>query len=50
MIKNILTVAIVSLAYFVGAQNVDFKAATFKDDKEGLKKATDAIKKGDEFF
>jgi hypothetical protein len=31
-------------------QNVEFKAANFKDDKEGLKKATDAIKKGDEFF
>lgn len=32
------------------AQNVEFKAANFKDDKEGLKKATDAIKKGDEYF
>jgi len=50
MIKNILTVALVSLAYMVGAQNVDFKAANFKDDKEGLKKANEAIKKGDEFF
>ena len=50
MIKNILTVAIVSLAYMVGAQNVDFKAANFKDDKEGLKKANEAIKKGDDFF
>lgn len=32
------------------AQNVDFKAANFKDDKEGLKNATNAIKTGDEFF
>lgn len=31
-------------------QNVEFKAANFKDDKEGLKTATDAIKKGDEFL
>ena len=29
-------------------QNVDFKGANFKDDKDGLKKATEAIKKGDE--
>lgn len=32
------------------AQSVDFKAANFKDDKEGLKKATDAIKLGDESY
>lgn len=32
------------------SQNIDFKAANFKDDKDGLKKATDAIKAGDEFF
>lgn len=34
----------------VSAQNVEFKAANFKDDKEGLKMAMDAIKKGDEYF
>ena len=50
MIKHLLSVAIVSLAYLAGAQNVEFKAANFKDDKEGLKKATEAIKKGDEYF
>ncbi len=32
------------------AQNVDFKAANFKDDKDGLKVATDAIKKAEEFY
>ncbi|NRA12514.1 MAG: OmpA family protein [Crocinitomicaceae bacterium] len=50
MFKNILTVVFVSLTYIVGAQNVDFKSANFKDDKDGLKKATEAIKKGDEYF
>ena len=32
------------------AQNVDFKSANFKDDKDGLKNATEAIKAGDAFF
>lgn len=32
------------------AQNIEFKSANFKDDKEGLKKATDAIKEGEELF
>lgn len=32
------------------SQNVDFKAANFKDDKDGLKKATEAIKAGEGFF
>lgn len=32
------------------AQNIDFKSGNFKDDKDGLKKATDAIKAGDGFF
>jgi outer membrane protein OmpA-like peptidoglycan-associated protein len=32
------------------AQNVDFKAANFKDDKEGLKTATTALESGDAFF
>ncbi len=31
-------------------QNVEFKAANFKDKKEELKKAEDAISKGDAFF
>lgn len=29
------------------AQNIEFKSSNFKDDKEGFKKATDAIKLGD---
>ncbi len=31
-------------------QNVDFKSSNFKEDKDGLKKATDAIKEGEAFF
>lgn len=48
--KNILIVFASFFALSVQAQNVDFKAANFKDDKDGLKAATDAIKTGDEFF
>lgn len=32
------------------SQNVDFKSSNFKEDKEGFKKATEAIEKGDAFF
>lgn len=44
----IITLFVSSTSIF--AQNVDFKAANFKDDKDGLKTATDAIKAGEEFF
>lgn len=50
MIKYILTSIILTTVLFVNAQNVDFKSANFKDDKDGLKAATTAIKEGDEFF
>lgn len=50
MIKSIITTVVISLSWAVSAQNVEFKAANFKDDKDGLKTATDAIKKGDEYF
>ena len=50
MIKSIITIILLSFSCAVFAQNVEFKAANFKDDKEGLKKATDAIKKGDEYY
>lgn len=49
-ISTILTAVITVVSFSLSAQNVEFKAANFKDDKEGLKKATDAIKTGDEFF
>lgn len=49
--KNI-TLSIVStfITVITLAQNVDFKASNFKDDKEGFKAAVDAIDKGDEYF
>lgn len=50
MNRKILTLCSVLMAFFSMAQNVDFKAANFKEDKEGLKKAEDAIKAGDVFF
>jgi outer membrane protein OmpA-like peptidoglycan-associated protein/tetratricopeptide (TPR) repeat protein len=50
LMKNILTLVFLSFVLVGFGQNVDFKAANFKDDKDGLKAATDAIKVGDEFF
>ena len=50
--KNTLTILI---CLFVGitnanAQNIDFKSANFKNDKEGFKKAEAAIEFGDIYF
>lgn len=50
MIKYILTLVLLGGISIGFSQNVDFKSSNFKDDKEGFKNATDAIKKGDEFF
>lgn len=50
MKKYIITSVALIFTFVLNAQNVEFKAANFKDDKEGLKKAEDAIKKGDEFL
>lgn len=50
MTKYIITLGLLLGIFLVNAQNVDFKSANFKEDKEGLKVATEAIKKGDEFF
>jgi len=46
LLTGLLTILITS----VYGQNVDFKAANFKDNKEGFKKATDNIKAGDDYF
>lgn len=48
--KTLLVIITLLTGFAVSAQSVDFKAANFKDDKDGLKKATDAIKAGEEFF
>lgn len=45
-----LSTLFLTFTFISTAQNVEFKSANFKEDKEGLKKATDAIEKGDEFF
>ena len=50
MKKLLTTFLATAFLISVNAQNVDFKAANFKDDKDGLKAATDAIKTGDEYF
>ena len=50
MKKYILSAFVAFFSMLAFAQNVEFKAANFKDDKEGLKKAEEAIKKGDEFL
>lgn len=50
MKKHLLFSIFTFIILGVQAQNVEFKSANFKDDKEGLKKATDAIKAGDEFW
>lgn len=50
MKKIILSIISIVTLTFVNAQNVEFKSSNFKDDKEGLKTATEAIKKGDEYL
>lgn len=48
--KNWLTGVVICIATSAMAQNVEFKAANFKENKEGFKKAEDAIDKGNEFY
>ncbi len=48
--KKLIFIFTIFSGFSAFAQNVDFKSANFKDDKEGLKKATDAIKAGEEPF
>ncbi len=48
--KYIVTSIALAIGLIASAQNVDFKSANFKDNKDGFKKATAAIKAGDEFF
>jgi outer membrane protein OmpA-like peptidoglycan-associated protein/tetratricopeptide (TPR) repeat protein len=52
MMRHITTFILGICLFSTGllAQNIEFKSANFKEDKEGFKKATDAIKAGDEFF
>jgi len=50
MTKYILTAITLSFIFVTNAQNVAFKSSNFKGDKEGFKKATESIKKGDDHF
>ena len=48
--KYIVTSIALVIGLMASAQNVEFKSANFKDDKDGYKAATEAIKTGDDFF
>ena len=52
MITRKISVLCMALLFFgaLNAQNVEFKSSNFKDDKDGLKAATDHIDKGDEYL
>jgi outer membrane protein OmpA-like peptidoglycan-associated protein/tetratricopeptide (TPR) repeat protein len=50
MIKYIISLSFFVLSYCTIAQNIAFRTANFKDKKEELKRAIEAIKKGDDFF
>ncbi len=49
--KLLISKLFIGLISFCGlSQNVEFKSSNFKTDKDGFKKAEDAINKGDEYF
>ncbi|MDG1657079.1 MAG: OmpA family protein [Crocinitomicaceae bacterium] len=48
--KYLFTLLAFVVCTVASAQNVEFKSANFKDDKEGFKKAVAEIKLGDELF
>ena len=48
--KKIAIAVALFLATTAFGQNVEFKAANFKENKEGLKKAEESIEKGDAFY
>tara|TARA_B110000285_G_scaffold25622_1_gene24631 strand:- start:518 stop:2587 length:2070 start_codon:yes stop_codon:yes gene_type:complete len=50
MIRILISTVVLFFVFATQAQNVEFKASNFKDDKEGFKKATTAIKEGDVNF
>jgi outer membrane protein OmpA-like peptidoglycan-associated protein len=50
MKKISITLTILTMTFCLNAQNVEFKSSNFKDKKEELKSATDAINKGDDFL
>jgi len=49
-IYTLLTAVVTFFCMSVSAQDVEFKSANFKDDKDGFKNAKEAMDKGDEYF
>lgn len=49
-IYTLITAVVTFFCFSVSAQDVEFKSANFKDDKDGFKTAKDAMDKGDEYF
>lgn len=48
LVTSLVVICFFTLSCF--SQNIDFKSSNFKDNKEGLKKAEEAIEKGDDYF
>ena len=48
--KKIFTITLILSAWITQSQDIEFKAANFKDDKEGFKAAEDALKLGTEQY
>jgi len=49
-INTLITAVATLFCFAVSAQNIEFKSANFKDDKEGFKNAKEAMDKGDEYY
>lgn len=49
-IYTLITAVVTLFCFTLSAQDLEFKAGNFKDDKEGFKKAKEALDKGDEYF
>ena len=48
--KRILAITLIAFGFTAFGQDVEFKASNFKDDKDGFKKAKDALDAGSEFW
>lgn len=49
-IYTLITAVVTLFCFTLSAQDFEFKAGNFKDDKEGFKTAKEAIDKGDEYY
>jgi outer membrane protein OmpA-like peptidoglycan-associated protein/tetratricopeptide (TPR) repeat protein len=48
--NTIATIVGTLFCFALSAQNIEFKASNFKEDKDGFKNAKEAMDKGDEYF